>query len=458
MMKRMLVVLSALVLCGFGGLTTLGLTASDYDGGITFRAVTGANSGLPIFGITPLGRMDLIGGAAFDNYTSSSILSITETTINLVGAVGITSGTITGITDLAVADGGTGSSNASDARTALGLAIGSNVQAYDAELAAVAALTFADDQFILGTGAGTVGMASCTTFAQSILDDANESAFKATVNLEIGSDVQAYDADLVTWAGISPSANVQSFSACADYSAMRTAISLVPGTNVQAYDADLTTYAGITPSANIQSFLGSADYAAARTNLGVTIGSNVQAYDADLTTWATISPSANVQSFSACADYSAMRTAISLVPGTNVQAYSADLATVATAAGTASNEGVLFCTTFKLDYNQTASQTVGIIPANAYVTKVEVAVTTLFNGGGTDVLDVGISGGAADAYVADLDLSAAGYITAGGVFSALGSIGGADRTITCIYADQNADASTGSALVNIYWRAGSIGD
>lgn len=37
----------------------------------------------------------------------------------------------------------------------------------------------------------------------------------------------------------------------------------------QAYDADLTTYAGITPSANVQTLLGSATFAAARTNLQV---------------------------------------------------------------------------------------------------------------------------------------------------------------------------------------------
>lgn len=39
-----------------------------------------------------------------------------------------------------------------------------------------------------------------STFGASIIDDANEATFKATVNLEIGTDVQAYNADLTSLA------------------------------------------------------------------------------------------------------------------------------------------------------------------------------------------------------------------------------------------------------------------
>ena len=54
-----------------------------------------------------------------------------------------------------------------------------------------------------------------------------------------------------------------------DAATSRTNLGLAISTNVQAYDADLTTYGGITPSANVQSLLGATDYSNARTLLGV---------------------------------------------------------------------------------------------------------------------------------------------------------------------------------------------
>jgi hypothetical protein len=52
----------------------------------------------------------------------------------------------------------------------------------------------------VSASAGVIEEVVFTDFAQSILDDADEATFKATTNLEIGVDVQAYDADLTTLA------------------------------------------------------------------------------------------------------------------------------------------------------------------------------------------------------------------------------------------------------------------
>jgi hypothetical protein len=214
------------------------------------------------------------------------------------------------------------------ARTSLGLTIGTNVQAYDAGLQSISGLTTSADQMIYTTGSDTYATTGLTAAGRAILDDADASAQRTTLGLAIGTNVQAYDAGLQSISGLTTLANQMIYTTGsdtyattgltaagrailddADASAQRTTLGLAIGTDVQAYDAGLLSIAGLTTSANQmiyttgsdtyatasltaagRAILDDADASAQRTTLGLAIGTDVQAYDADLSAIAALTP------------------------------------------------------------------------------------------------------------------------------------------------------------------------
>ena len=126
------------------------------------------------------------GGTLDGNQTITSqsafrtALGLGTMAVQAASAVAITGGTIAGITDLAVADGGTGASTAGAARTNLGLVIGTDVQAFHAALASIAGLTTAADKMIYTSASNVYAAIDLTSVARTLIAQTTQANMRTT--------------------------------------------------------------------------------------------------------------------------------------------------------------------------------------------------------------------------------------------------------------------------------------
>jgi hypothetical protein len=131
-----------------------------------------AAEGRTTLGLGPLSTISVVPVA--NGGTGSTTASAARTALGL--------GTLAVINSpLPVANGGTGSTTAAAARTALG------VQPLDATLTALAGLATGADKLAYSTGTDTFAQTDFTAFARTLLDDANAATARTTLGMAVQS-------------------------------------------------------------------------------------------------------------------------------------------------------------------------------------------------------------------------------------------------------------------------------
>ena len=373
---------------------------------------TQSASSVSITGGSISGITDL---AIADGGTGASSASAARTNLGLgsmatqaSSSVSITGGSISGITDLAVADGGTGASTASGARTALGLVIGTDVQAYDAGLNDISGLAVTDGNFIVGDGVNWVaesgatartslGLGSIATQAASSVSITGGSITGITdiTVADGGTGKSSHTAYSVVCGGTTSGGALQSVSGVGTSGQVLTSNGAGALPTWQTGGGGGTTILG-SPTLNNFVVGDGADWqsttpANARTSMGLGSIATQDSNNVTITggSISGITDLAVADGGTGSSTAAGARTALGLVIGTDVQAYDAGLADIAGLAVTDGNIIVGNGTNWVAESGATARTSLGL---GSIATQASSSVT-ITGGSVTGITDITVADG-----------------------------------------------------------------
>ena len=137
-------------------------------------------------------------------------------------------------------------------------------QALHANLTAMAALSLIADRLPYANGSGTLALTTLTAAGRALIDDADAAAQRTTLGLAIGTNVQAFHANLTALAGLSliadrlPYANGTGTLSLATLTAAGRALLDDASASAQRTTLGLTALASLTLTANRIIYIGSA--------------------------------------------------------------------------------------------------------------------------------------------------------------------------------------------------------